>query len=188
MSESRDKRNLKALVRNKRNVQTGVWIGDKRYVFPARIQVRMNLTSDMLAQLQRNPAFDVSVISYIASDTKPCAAAAQTAQAAQTELAAPAAVSEPINEEPKHGDVFPVEEAEEIVSETENDAVSETEQDSPETVAEVENDGSDDEAANTARPDFFTMKKEDLARYLSERGVDPTGMSRRDMLRKAKTL
>lgn len=179
MSESRDKRNLKALVRNKRNVQTGVWIGDKRYVFPARIQVRMNLTSDMLAQLQRNPAFDVSVISYIASDAKPCAAAAQAAQAA---------VSEPSNEEPKHVDVVPVEEAEEIVSETESDAVSETEQDSPETVAEVENDGSDDEAANTARPDFFTMKKEDLARYLSERGVDPTGMSRRDMLRKAKTL
>lgn len=183
MSESRDKRNLKALVRNKRNVQTGVWIGDKRYVFPARIQVRMNLTSDMLAQLQRNPAFDVSVISYIASDAKPCAAAAQ------------AAVSEPNNEEPKHGDDIPVEETEEIVSETEtddkepeNDAVSETEQDSPETVAEMENDGSDDEAVNAARPDFFTMKKEDLAHYLSERGVDPTGMSRRDMLRKAKTL
>ncbi len=180
MSESRDKRNLKALVRNKRNVQTGVWIGDKRYVFPARIQVRMNLTSDMLAQLQRNPAFDVSVISYIASDAKPCAAAAQTV--------AQAAVSEPSNDEPKHGDVVPVEEAEEIVSETENDAVSETEQDSSETVAEVENDGSDDEAVSAARPDFFTMKKEDLARYLSERGVDPAGMSRRDMLRKAKTL
>ena len=183
MSESRDKRNLKALVRNKRNVQTGVWIGDKRYVFPARIQVRMNLTSDMLAQLQRNPAFDVSVISYIASDAKPCAASAQ------------AAVSEPINEEPKHGDVIPVEEAEEIVSETEtddkepeNDALSETDQDSPETVAEMENDSTDDEAVNAARPDFFTMQKEDLARYLSERGVDPTGMNRRDMLRKAKTL
>lgn len=180
MSESRDKRNLKALVRNKRNVQTGVWIGDKRYVFPARIQVRMNLTSDMLVQLQRNPAFDVSVISYIASDAKPCAASAQAA--------AQAAVSEPVNEEPKHGDVIPVEEAEENVSETESDAVSETEQDSPETVVEVENDGSDEEAVNAARPDFFTMKKEDLARYLSERGVDPTGMSRRDMLRKAKTL
>lgn len=180
MSESRDKRNLKALVRNKRNVQTGVWIGDKRYVFPARIQVRMNLTSDMLAQLQRNPAFDVSVISYIASDAKPCAAAAQAA--AQT------AVSEPVNEEPKHDDIIPVEEAEENVSETESDAVSDTEQDSPETVVEVENDGSDEEAVNAARPDFFTMKKEDLARYLSERGVDPAGMNRRDMLRKAKTL
>lgn len=184
MSESRDKRNLKALVRNKRNVQTGVWIGDKRYVFPARIQVRMNLTSDMLAQLQRNPAFDVSVISYIASDAKPCAATAQTAQAAVSEPSN----EEPNNEEPKHDDVVPVEEAEETVSETENDAVIETEQDSSEAVAEVENDGSDDEATNTARPDFFTMKKEDLARYLSERGVDPAGMSRRDMLRKAKTL
>ena len=188
MSESRDKRNLKALVRNKRNVQTGVWIGDKRYVFPARIQVRMNLTSDMLVQLQRNPAFDVSVISYIASDAKPCSASAKASAQA-------AAVSEPVNEEPKCGDIIPVEEAEEVASETEtdekgteNDAVSETEQDSTETVEETENDGSDGEAVNAARPDFFTMKKEDLARYLSERGVDPTGMSRRDMLRKAKTL
>ena len=60
---------VKAVVKNLRRVQTAVWIGSKRYVVPAGIKVRMNLTDEMVKELNRNHAFSVKVIGVIADSS-----------------------------------------------------------------------------------------------------------------------
>ena len=37
-------------------------------------------------------------------------------------------------------------------------------------------------------PDFFSMKKDELAEYLTERGIDPEGLSRKEMLKRVKDI
>ena len=56
---------VKAIVKNLRRVPTAVWIGSKRYVFPAGIKVRMNLTDEMVKELNRNHAFSVKVLGLL---------------------------------------------------------------------------------------------------------------------------
>lgn len=169
---------VKAEVKNLRRVKTGVWVGGKRYIFPAGIQVRMNLTDEMLRELQRNNAFSVKVVSML-SDGSGNKDKAQKSAAEQVV----ASVSETAE------DVTPVQpEHEEQVQEQEHEKASDDliedvqKQDEP---VEVEHE-KDPEQESVK--EIFTMKKDELAAYLASKGIDTEGMSRKDMLKAAKNI
>lgn len=166
---------IKAEVKNLRRVPTAVWVRKKRYVFPANINVRMNLDEAMLSEIQRNPAFSVKVISRTeepqveakasdevkASEESPKQEAQiETVEDVKAEeLPAPASIAE----EPVESEIVEAEEA--------NDE------------AEESNDESTDDVSHK---DLFSMKKDELAAYLASKGVNAEGMSRKDMLKAAK--
>lgn len=167
---------VKAEVKNLRRVKTGVWVGGKRYIFPAGIQVRMNLTDEMLRELQRNNAFSVKVISALSDNGN--------------------AVRKPVE-----NDTTPNETQIDTVSETVSSEEPQSVEEATDTVEQVSSEETSDmdsnlnevneapgEASEAPKKEIFTMKKDELAAYLTSKGIDPDGMSRKDMLKAAKNL
>ena len=162
---------VKAVVRNLRRVQTAVWIGSKRYVFPAGIKVRMNLTDEMVKELNRNHAFSVKVIGAVAD----------------------ASVRENVPDPSSNG-------SEENGLKSDAPEVSETPISSPrseivedmsliqEEAVEPTVEPTVEDLKSNKSPDFFSMKKDELAEYLTERGIDPEGLSRKEMLKRVKDI
>lgn len=167
---------VKAVVKNLRRVQTAVWIGSKRYVFPAGIKVRMNLTDEMVKELNRNHAFSVKVIGVIADSSS---------------------VRENVPDQSSNA-------SEENVLKSDAPEVSETHVSSPkseivedmnliqeeavEPTVELTVEPTVEDVKSDNKPDFFSMKKDELASYLTERGVDPEGLSRKEMLKRVKEV
>ena len=163
---------VKAVVKNLRRVQTAVWIGSKRYVFPAGIKVRMNLTDEMVKELNRNHAFSVKVLGAIADSSS---------------------VRENVPDQSSNA-------SEENVLKTDAPEVAETHVSSPKSEIVEDMNLIQEEAVGPSvestvedvksdnKPDFFSMKKDELASYLMERGIDPEGLSRKEMLKRVKDI
>lgn len=171
---------VKAVVKNLRRVQTAVWIGSKRYVFPAGIKVRMNLTDEMVKELNRNHAFSVKVLGVIADSSSVRENVPDQSSNASEENVlksdAPEVAETPVCS-PKSEIV---EDMNLIQEEAVEPPVEPTVEPSVETpVEDVKSDN---------KPDFFSMKKDELASYLTERGVDPEGLSRKEMLKRVKEI
>lgn len=163
---------VKAVVKNLRRVQTAVWIGSKRYVFPAGIKVRMNLTDEMVKELNRNHAFSVKVLGVIADSSSVRENVPDQSSNASEENVlksdAPEVAETPV--------CSPKSEIVEDMNLIQEEAVEPTVEPS---VEDVKSDN---------KPDFFSMKKDELASYLTERGVDPEGLSRKEMLKRVKEI
>ena len=178
---------VKAEVKNLRRVKTGVWVGGKRYIFPAGIQVRMNLTDEMLRELQRNNAFSVKIVSTIPDgsgnkDKAPKAAAEQKAAPVQESITDEDVI--PIPPEPEEPVQAKTEPKQEQEPEKSSGDLVEVDQKQDEPVeAEQEQDQEQE-----PKKEIFTMKKDELAAYLASKGIDTEGMSRRDMLKAAKRI
>lgn len=163
---------IKAEVKNLRRVPTAVWVGKKRYVFPANINVRMNLDEAMLSEIQRNPAFSVKVISRT---EEPQVKAEASEEAPKQEAKIETAEDVKAEEIPAPA-LAPVEEA------VESEIVEAEE-------ANDESEEANDEATDdVSHKDLFSMKKDELAAYLASKGVNADGMSRKDMLKAAKRV
>ena len=167
---------VKAVVKNLRRVQTAVWIGSKRYVFPAGIKVRMNLTDEMVKELNRNHAFSVKVLGVIADASSVRENVPDQSSNASEENGlksdAPEVAETPV--------CSPRSEIVEDMNLIQEEAVEPTVEPSVEpSVEDVKSDN---------KPDFFSMKKDELASYLTERGVDPEGLSRKEMLKRVKEI
>ncbi len=168
---------VKAVVRNLRRVQTAVWIGSKRYVFPAGIKVRMNLTDEMVKELNRNHAFSVKVIGAVADASS---------------------VRENVPDQSSNGSEENGSEENGLKSDAPE--VAETQISSPRSEIVEDMNLIQEEAVESPveppvediksdkSPDFFSMKKGELAEYLTERGVDPEGLSRKEMLKRVKDI
>ena len=167
---------VKAVVKNLRRVPTAVWIGSKRYVFPAGIKVRMNLTDEMVKELNRNHAFSVKVLGVIADSSSVRENVPDQSAPASEENGlkddAPEVVETPVSS--------PKSEIVEDMNLIQEEAVEPTVE--PTVEPSVEDVKSDN------KPDFFSMKKDELASYLTERGVDPEGLSRKEMLKRVKEI
>ena len=167
---------VKAVVKNLRRVPTAVWIGSKRYVFPAGIKVRMNLTDEMVKELNRNHAFSVKVLGVIADSSSVRENVPDQSSNASEENGlksdAPEVAETPVSS--------PKSEIVEDMNLIQEEAVESTVEPTVEpTVEDVKSDN---------KPDFFSMKKDELASYLTERGVDPEGLSRKEMLKRVKDI
>ena len=167
---------VKAVVKNLRRVPTAVWIGSKRYVFPAGIKVRMNLTDEMVKELNRNHAFSVKVLGVIADSSSVRENVPDQSSNASEENVlksdSPEVAETPVSS-PKS----------EIV---EDMALIQEEAAGPAVEPAVEPTVEDVKSDN--KPDFFSMKKDELASYLTERGIDPEGLSRKEMLKRVKDI
>ena len=167
---------VKAVVKNLRRVQTAVWIGSKRYVFPAGIKVRMNLTDEMVKELNRNHAFSVKVLGVIADSSSVRENVPDQSSNASEESVLKSDAHEVV-ETPVSS---PKSEIVEDMNLIQEEAVGPTVETPVEpTVEDVKSDN---------KPDFFSMKKDELASYLTERGVDPEGLSRKEMLKRVKDI
>ena len=167
---------VKAVVKNLRRVQTAVWIGSKRYVFPAGIKVRMNLTDEMVKELNRNHAFSVKVLGVIADASSVRENVPDQSSNASEENGSKSDAPE-VAETPV---CSPRSEIVEDMNLIQEEAVEPTVEPSVEpSVEDVKSDN---------KPDFFSMKKDELASYLTERGVDPEGLSRKEMLKRVKEI
>lgn len=163
---------VKAVVKNLRRVPTAVWIGSKRYVFPAGIKVRMNLTDEMVKELNRNHAFSVKVLGVIADSSSVRENVPDQSSNASEENVLKSDATE-VAETPV---CSPKSEIVEDMNLIQEEAVEPTVEP---TVEDVKSDN---------KPDFFSMKKDELASYLTERGVDPEGLSRKEMLKRVKDI
>lgn len=163
---------VKAVVKNLRRVQTAVWIGSKRYVFPAGIKVRMNLTDEMVKELNRNHAFSVQVIGAIAD--------ASSVRENVPDQSSPVSVENALKSDAP-------EVAETPVSSPKSEIVEDMASIQEEVVENPVEPSVEDMKADK-KPDFFSMKKDELAAYLTERGVDPEGLSRKEMLKRVKEI
>lgn len=171
---------VKAVVKNLRRVQTAVWIGSKRYVFPAGIKVRMNLTDEMVKELNRNHAFSVKVLGVIVDSSSVRENVPdQSSNASEENVLKSDAheVSETHVSSPKSEIVEDMASIQEEFIETPVEPTVEVPVEP--TVEDVKSDN---------KPDFFSMKKDELASYLTERGVDPEGLSRKEMLKRVKEI
>lgn len=173
---------IKAEVKNLRRVPTAVWVGKKRYVFPANINVRMNLDEAMLSEVQRNPAFSVKVLSRT---EEPQVEAKSSEEAKASEEAPKQEAKIETAEDVKAEEIpAPVSIAiEDAVEEPVESEIVEAEESNDE--AEESNDEASDDVSHK---DLFSMKKDELAAYLSSKGVNAEGMSRKDMLKAAKRV
>ena len=163
---------VKAVVKNLRRVPTAVWIGSKRYVFPAGIKVRMNLTDEMVKELNRNHAFSVKVLGVIADSSSVRENVPDQSSNASEENVLKSDATE-VAETPV---CSPKSEIVEDMALIQEEAAGPTVEP---TVEDVKSDN---------KPDFFSMKKDELASYLTERGVDPEGLSRKEMLKRVKDI
>ena len=163
---------VKAVVKNLRRVPTAVWIGSKRYVFPAGIKVRMNLTDEMVKELNRNHAFSVKVIGAIADSSS-------------VRENVPDQSSNASEENGLKDDAPEV--AETPVSSPKSEIVEDMNLIQEEAVGPTVGPTVEDLKSNKS-PDFFSMKKDELAEYLTERGIDPEGLSRKEMLKRVKDI
>lgn len=171
---------VKAVVKNLRRVQTAVWIGSKRYVFPAGIKVRMNLTDEMVKELNRNHAFSVKVLGVIADSSS-------------VRENVPDQSSNPSEENVLKSDApevaeTPVPSPKSEIVEDMNLIQEEAVGPSVETTVEPTVEPTVEDVKSDNKPDFFSMKKDELASYLTERGVDPEGLSRKEMLKRVKEI
>ena len=167
---------VKAVVKNLRRVQTAVWIGSKRYVFPAGIKVRMNLTDEMVKELNRNHAFSVKVLGVIADSSS-------------VRENVPDQSSNASEENVLKSDAHEV--AETHVSSPKSEIVEDMnliQEEAVETHVEPTVEPTVEDVKSDKSPDFFSMKKDELASYLTERGVDPEGLSRKEMLKRVKEI
>ena len=167
---------VKAVVKNLRRVQTAVWIGSKRYVFPAGIKVRMNLTDEMVKELNRNHAFSVKVLGVIADSSS-------------VRENVPDQSSNASKENGLKSDAHEV--AETPVCSPKSEIVEDMnliQEEAVETPAEPTVEPTVEDVKSDNKPDFFSMKKDELASYLTERGVDPEGLSRKEMLKRVKEI
>lgn len=167
---------VKAVVKNLRRVQTAVWIGSKRYVFPAGIKVRMNLTDEMVKELNRNHAFSVKVLGVIADSSS-------------VRENVPDQSSNASEENGLKSDAHEV--AETPVCSPKSEIVEDMnliQEEAVETPAEPSVEPTVEDVKSDNKPDFFSMKKDELASYLTERGVDPEGLSRKEMLKRVKEI
>lgn len=171
---------VKAVVKNLRRVPTAVWIGSKRYVFPAGIKVRMNLTDEMVKELNRNHAFSVKVLGVIADSSSVRENVPDQSSNASEENGlkddAPEVVETPVSS--------PKSEIVEDMDLIQEEAVGPSVEPSVEPTVEP----SVEDVKSDNKPDFFSMKKDELASYLTERGVDPEGLSRKEMLKRVKDI
>lgn len=179
---------IKAEVKNLRRVPTAVWVGKKRYVFPANINVRMNLDEAMLSEVQRNPAFSVKVLSRTEEpqvEAKSSEEAKASEEAKSSEEAPKQEAKIETAEDVKAEEIpAPVSIAiEDAVEEPVESEIVEAEESKDE--AEEDNDEASDDVSHK---DLFSMKKDELAAYLSSKGVNAEGMSRKDMLKAAKRV
>lgn len=164
---------VKAVVKNLRRVPTAVWIGSKRYVFPAGIKVRMNLTDEMVKELNRNHAFSVQVIGSVSA-------------ASSVRENVPDQSSNGSEENVLKSDAPEVEESH--VSSPKSEIVEDMDLIQEEAVVEPTSEPTVEDMKSDKSPDFFSMKKDDLAAYLTEHGVDPEGLSRKEMLKRVKEI
>lgn len=167
---------VKAVVKNLRRVQTAVWIGSKRYVFPAGIKVRMNLTDEMVKELNRNHAFSVKVLGVIADSS--------SVRENVPDQSAPASEENVLKSDAP-------EVAETPVSSPKSEIVEDMnliQEEAVETPAEPTVEPTVEDVKSDNKPDFFSMKKDELASYLTERGIDPEGLSRKEMLKRVKEI
>ena len=171
---------VKAVVKNLRRVPTAVWIGSKRYVFPAGIKVRMNLTDEMVKELNRNHAFSVKVLGVIADSSSVRENVPDQSSNASEENVlksdAPEVAETPVSS--------PRSEIVEDMNLIQEEAVGPSVEPSVETPVEP----SVEDVKSDNKPDFFSMKKDELAEYLTERGIDPEGLSRKEMLKRVKDI
>ena len=171
---------VKAVVKNLRRVPTAVWIGSKRYVFPAGIKVRMNLTDEMVKELNRNHAFSVKVLGVIADSSSVRENVPDQSSNASEENGlksdAPEVVETPV--------CSPKSEIVEDMNLIQEEAVGP----SVETPVETPVETTVEDVKSDNKPDFFSMKKDELASYLTERGIDPEGLSRKEMLKRVKDI
>ena len=175
---------VKAVVKNLRRVQTAVWIGSKRYVFPAGIKVRMNLTDEMVKELNRNHAFSVKVIGVIADSSSVRENVPDQSSNASEENVlksdAPEVAETPVSS--------PKSEIVEDMNLIQEEAVGPTVETPVEPSVEPSVEPTVEDVKSDNKPDFFSMKKDELASYLTERGVDPEGLSRKEMLKRVKDI
>ena len=167
---------VKAVVKNLRRVQTAVWIGSKRYVFPAGIKVRMNLTDEMVKELNRNHAFSVKVLGVIADSS--------SVRENVPDQSAPASEENVLKSDAP-------EVAETHVSSPKSEIVEDMnliQEEAVETPVETPVEPTVEDVKSDNKPDFFSMKKDELASYLTERGIDPEGLSRKEMLKRVKEI
>ena len=167
---------VKAVVKNLRRVQTAVWIGSKRYVFPAGIKVRMNLTDEMVKELNRNHAFSVKVLGAIADSSS----VRENVPDQSSNVSEENVLKSDAPEVEETHVSSPKSEIVEDMNLIQEEAVGTPVEPSVEpTVEDVKSDN---------KPDFFSMKKDELAEYLTERGIDPEGLSRKEMLKRVKDI
>ena len=167
---------VKAIVKNLRRVQTAVWIGSKRYVFPAGIKVRMNLTDEMVKELNRNHAFSVKVLGAIADSS--------SVRENVPDQSSPASEGNALNSGSPE-----VEESH--VSSPKSEIVEDMnliQEEAVETPVEPTVEPTVEDVKSDNKPDFFSMKKDELAEYLTARGIDPEGLSRKEMLKRVKEI
>jgi len=163
---------VKAVVKNLRRVQTAVWIGSKRYVFPAGIKVRMNLTDEMVKELNRNHAFSVQVIGAIAD----ASSVRENVPDQSSNVSAGNVLKSDVPEVAETPVSSPKSEIVEDMASIQEEVVE------PPVEPSVEDMKAD------KKTDFFSMKKDELAAYLTEHGVDPEGLSRKEMLKRVKEI
>lgn len=167
---------VKAVVKNLRRVQTAVWIGSKRYVFPAGIKVRMNLTDEMVKELNRNHAFSVKVLGVIADSS--------SVRENVPDQSAPASGENVLKSDaPEVAETHVCSPRSEIVED-----MNLIQEEAVEPTVEPTVEPSVEDVKSDNKPDFFSMKKDELASYLTERGVDPEGLSRKEMLKRVKEI
>lgn len=175
---------VKAVVKNLRRVQTAVWIGSKRYVFPAGIKVRMNLTDEMVKELNRNHAFSVKVLGVIADSSSVRENVPDQSSNASEENVLKSDAPE-VSETPV---CSPRSEIVEDMNLIQEEAVEPTVEPTLEPSVETPVEPTVEDVKSDNKPDFFSMKKDELASYLTERGVDPEGLSRKEMLKRVKEI
>ena len=175
---------VKAVVKNLRRVPTAVWIGSKRYVFPAGIKVRMNLTDEMVKELNRNHAFSVKVLGVIADSSSVRENVPDQSSNASEENGlkddAPEVVETPVSS--------PKSEIVEDMNLIQEEAVGPSVEPTVEPTVEPSVEPTVEDVKSDNKPDFFSMKKDELALYLTERGIDPEGLSRKEMLKRVKDI
>ena len=171
---------VKAVVKNLRRVQTAVWIGRKRYVFPAGIKVRMNLTDEMVKELNRNHAFSVQVLGVIADSS--------SVRENVPDQSSPMSEENVSKSDAPEVAETPVCSPKSEIVEDMNLIQEEAAGPSVETPVEPSVETPVEDVKSDNKPDFFSMKKDELASYLTERGIDPEGLSRKEMLKRVKDI
>lgn len=171
---------VKAVVKNLRRVPTAVWIGSKRYVFPAGIKVRMNLTDEMVKELNRNHAFSVKVLGVIADSS--------SVRENVPDQSAPASEENVLKSDAPEVAETPVCSPKSEIVEDMNLIQEEAAEPTVETPVEPTVETPVEDVKSDNKPDFFSMKKDELASYLTERGIDPEGLSRKEMLKRVKDI
>lgn len=161
-------------------------------MFPAGIKVRMNLTDEMVKELNRNHAFSVKVLGVIADSSsvrenvpdQSSNASEENVLKSDAPEVAETHVSSPKSEIVE--DMASIQE--EFIEIPVEPTVEPTVETPVEPTVEIPVEPTVEDVKSDNKPDFFSMKKDELASYLTERGVDPEGLSRKEMLKRVKEI